>query len=176
MALELLKKEEMCCYQKKLFRVFGIAACALFVFVGGVQCREMYQRTQKQAEKQKTWDALVDYCGQNPDNLYLLDVRSMVSYTGKVGEHRSGQENYLLAGGWMSDTPLLNMRLQGALDGTMLLSELSEKCYYVISVDREVSWLQEYLDSRYEEFVLKKTDIVCADGTEVFYVYSRSKE
>lgn len=138
------------------------------------QFQIMYDRTVEQAMKQRKYEAMVQYCSQQPKTLYLLDVRSMVSYTGKVWQTAKEQENYLLAGGWISASPLVEARLLGAVDGGALLAAGAgdvTDCCYVIAPNRDIAWLQEYLSVRFRDVQLEKIDSVTLDGADIFYVY-----
>ncbi len=163
-------------YKRRMFVLLGVLACSIFLVAGGAQCREMYQRTAAQAQKQKEWEGLLDYCREYPDTLFLLDVLSMVDYSGKVFVCTPGQENHLLAGGWMSDTPLLVTRLKGYPDGGALLEAPEAKCSYIVATKRDTGWLKEYFAFRFKDRSLEKTDSVFVDGVEVFGVYSQSKD
>lgn len=148
----------------------------LLLFTGAWQCKEMYGRTVQQAKKQREWEALLAYCEEQPDMLYLLDVRSMVSYTGRVWDVVQQPENHLLAGGWMSKSPLLEMRLKGATDGGALLADTGNQCCYVVGVHRNIEWLQEYCSIRFGEMPLERIDSILLDGEEIFSVYCHTED
>lgn len=157
-------------------RIIGGAVCILLLLAGLRQSNVMYGRAIQQAEKQKAWEALQQYCEGHPDRLYLLDVRSMVSYTGRVWDTAQQQENHLLAGGWMSNSPLLKQRLKGVADGGELLAEANDQCLYIMAVNRDMKWLQDYCDIRFGEILLEKTDSILLNGEEIFSVYCRTED
>ena len=133
-----------------------------------------------QQEDQKKWKALTAYCKKNNENFYLLDVRSMVSYAGEVWENDSGYANYLLAGGWMSATPLLQSRIDsmGAVDGGELLIRWSKegaRILYIVSPERDVNWLSGYLTQRFGVGQVEQIDSIMLDDEEIFCVYSVSR-
>ena len=154
----------------------GLAAVFLII-AGYVQMTQALEKAVIQEEAQKEWDVLTEYCTGREDCFYLLDVRSMVPYSGRVWEPASGKANYLLAGGWMSRTPLLRERLavMGAKDGGELLvmgEAEGTKIFYIAKSDRDISWLPEYLSSRYGRIMVEKTDSIMLNGEELFSVYS----
>lgn len=157
-------------------QIIGCVAILLLLLAGYRQGREMYGRTIQQAQKQRAWEALLQYCEGHPDTLYLLDVRSMVSYTGRVWDAAQQQENHLLAGGWMSSSPLLIQRLEGAADAGVLLADLEEQCCYVVAVDRDIEWLQDYCNIRFGEMHLERIDSILLDGEEIFNVYCHTED
>lgn len=160
-----------------------VAACCLALLGAGIyQMCEATGRAAEQQETLKKWNALTDYCEAHGDNIYLLDVMSMVSYAGQVWEPTAnGQINYLLAGGWMSGTPLIQERFQllEAADGGELLAGLGRfpgEILYISSSDRSADWLPDYLSQRFGNTEVKLVDRVLLDGQEIFYVYGVTAE
>lgn len=153
----------------------GLAA-VLLIGAGFVQMNETLEKVIAQEETQQEWDVLTEYCAGREDCFYLLDVMSTVSYADRVWETASGKVNYLLAGGWMSRTPLLRERLaaMGAMDGGELLvkGEAEDtRIFYVAKPNRDMSWLSEYLSSRFGEVIVEKTDSIMQGERELFCVY-----
>lgn len=155
-----------------------IVVCCLALLGAGIyQMRTATGRAAEQQEALKEWTALTDYCASHGDNIYLLDVRSMVSYAGRVWEPTAnGQNNYLLAGGWMSGTPLIQERFQmlEATDGGELLvgrGNASGEVLYISSPERSAEWLTDYISQRFGETEVELLDSILLDGQEIFYVY-----
>ena len=165
--------------KKRRFAVMaGISGLSAVLLIGAgfVQMRSALDQAAGQKELQKEWDMLTDYCAGREDCFYLLDVRSMVPYAGGVWDPASGKVNYLLAGGWMSRTPLLTDRLaaMGATDGGELLvmgEAKGTKIFYIAKSDRDINWLSEYLSSRFGEVIVEKTDSIMQGERELFCVY-----
>lgn len=154
---------------------YGLAAL-LLIGAGYVQMKEALDKAAAQEKAQKQWDALTEYCSERKDGFYFLDVYSTVSYAGRVWETPSGKANYLLAGGWMSRTPLLRERLtaMGVNDGGELLVRGEVEgigIFYVAEPKRDMRWFSEYLTSRFGEVIVEKIDSVMLDGEEIFCVY-----
>lgn len=169
--------------KRKHGRSVAVCACILLsLALLGVSVSQMATASENahlQQENQKKWNALTTYCKKNSENFYLLDVRSMVSYAGGVWEKDSGTANYLLAGGWMSATPLLQRRLDslGAVDGGELLirgSEDVDRILYIASPERDVNWLSGYLTQRFGAGQVEQIDSIMLDDKEIFCVYSVS--
>lgn len=136
--------------------------CAALLGASGVACAEKWNRANVQAKEHREWLALTEYCQRNPETTYLLDVYSMVSYSGKVGDVNTQKENFLLTGGWLMASPLMKERL----DEIVL-----ENCRYIIAVDRDVEWLYEFCQERFTGLRLEKMDNISLDGIKLFDVY-----
>lgn len=148
----------------------AVVVSVLCLCVGVHQWTEMYDRTMVNRQEQLAWDAMTEYCEAHPEELFFLDVTSMVSYSGKVFDNETTQENYLLAGGWMSESPLLKGRLEDASDGAELLCRNGEQYKYIVAANRATDWLQEYCESRFQEVEIQKIDTILVNDEEFFYV------
>lgn len=150
---------------------------SLLLFVTGItQMKTALEKVYDQQENQREWNELTAYCVEHSSNLYLLDTMSMVSYAGEVWEGTSEKANYLLAGGWMSATPLLQQRIQslGAVDGGELLTRGvsgDTKILYIVSAERDIDWLSGYLSQRFGRICVEQVDSIMLDGEELFCVY-----
>lgn len=159
----------------------AICACMLLSLVlfavCAVQMRAAAGNAYAQQENQKKWNVLTAYCEEHDGSFYLLDVRSMVPYAGEVWENDTDMADYLLVGGWMSETPLLRNRIDslGAADGGELLVRGMSgdvKVLYIASPEREVDWLSGYLTQRFGTIQMEQVDSILLGGEEVFCVYS----
>lgn len=155
-----------------------ITACCLALFgTGAYQISTAVERAAEQQEALKKWKALTDYCTSHGDNIYLLDVMSMVSYAGQVWEPTAnGQVDYLLVGGWMSGTPLIQERFQmlETADGGELLAGFGKttgEILYISSSERSADWLADYISQRFGNTEVEMMDSIVLDGQEIFYVY-----
>lgn len=155
-----------------------IAACCLALFGAGIyQISAAAERAAGQQEALKKWYTLTGYCAAHDDNIYLLDVKSMVSYAGRVWEPTANvQSNYLLAGGWMSGTPLMKERFRAhdADDGGDLLADrgkASGEILYISSPEHSAEWLTDYLSLRFEEKEVELRDCILLNDQVIFYVY-----
>lgn len=142
------------------------------------QMKVMGERVYAQKEKQKQWNLLTDYCGEHGDNLYLLDVMPMVSFAGEAWETPEGQQNYLLAGGWVSASPLVADRFArlGASDGGDLLVNCemenpSGEVLFVSSPTKDVEWIADYLSKRFGQVKIEQVDSILWMEEELFRVY-----
>lgn len=68
----------------------------------------------QQLEINREEDQLFDFMKSHPENLYLLDVYSVVYHTEyAVRDYDGSYENYLLLGGWVAGSPLVTEKLTG---------------------------------------------------------------
>lgn len=146
--------------------------CCLLLAVGGSRFRLNLSLAREQEDRLGEWEALLAYMEGEPEHTFLLDVYTMVPYGGLQWDTSHGGQNYLLAGGWMTGTPLMKQRLEalGAADGGEAMKENSS-VYFVSDKDRDVSWLEAYLCERFGVCELAPAGQVAVDGTGKFMVY-----
>ena len=146
------------------------------VFVLGAACLLTEQtkaeipKLRAQAGVQAEWDVLKEYCRDNVENLYLLDVFSAVEYGGFQYETDCG--NLMLAGGWMSASPLAGQRFadRGAIDGGQALCD-DPQTIFLADKTVDVTWLEKYLTERFGACMLQPgEEIVCSED-KVFVEY-----
>ena len=133
-------------------------------------------RMENQNIFQSQWDNLKDYCNTREDNLYLLDVYSVVTYADRLYEEES--YNTMLLGGWITGSPLayerFNRAVLGVGDGADTLY-CSDRVFFVTDTNPEVgvdvSWLESYLSKRYGKVVMQQVDTVECGPDKTFAVY-----
>ena len=162
MLLQLLKE----CKRKRFFTGACIAVSVALLGVGISQCVMMMERAEGHADKHEEWLTMKEDCEDNPEYTFLVDVYSTVDYSGKVWE-QPVRENYVLAGGWMSNSPLLKDKVS---------SLKAEECCYVISADRDADWLHEYCKQRLNGVQIEKTDSISQNGRVLFDIYRMAEK
>lgn len=140
----------------------GVLISIVLLVTGISQCVVMCGRAKTYARNHEEWTALTEYCREHPETNYLVDVYSTVDYSGKVWESIDDRENYLLAGGWMTKSPLLMERVKALK---------TENCGYIIAADRNADWLFTYCEQRLNGVQIEKTDSISLGGKALFYVY-----
>lgn len=146
--------------------IAGVISCLLLA-AGVSLCPEMQERLRERARNQEEWRALTTYCDSHPETTFLLDIYSTVDYSGELWSGVQKKENYLLAGGWMSESPLLKERIS---------SLKPEECCYIIAADRETDWLSEYCGEYLGELRMEKTDSIYLKEKVLFDVYRPATE
>ncbi len=89
---------------------------------------------ERQLEINKKEDQLFDFMKSHPENLYLLDVYSVVYHTEyAVRDYDGSYENYLLLGGWVAGSPLVTEKLTGwGYESAFDALERGENVYLVL--------------------------------------------
>ena len=152
---------------------FNICLALMFVVAIGLlgwQIDKDRNRSQEQKLVQKEWSALKEYCESQPETLYLADVFSVVEYGGLLFE--SDAENLMLAGGWMSASPLAEQRMNayGAQDGAQALYK-SENVVFLAENEKDMGWMERYLQSRFGDCELLAGSEIACSPTKVFIEY-----
>lgn len=144
----------------------GIMLAGLLV----VQIRTDAARAVEKKTLQQEWNVLKEYCGNDCDRLYLIDVFSAVEYSGLSFERDS--ENLMLAGGWMSASPLAAERFHAfeAGDGAEALFG-KDQVSFLAQKDRDLTWLEDYLQERFGACALQATSEIPCSPNKVFVEY-----
>ncbi|MBQ6888383.1 MAG: hypothetical protein IJN54_12825 [Lachnospiraceae bacterium] len=133
--------------RKKMSRltVSAIACIIVALSLPAVWSRA-YTSSIKREEINKEWIYLQEYCKENEENYYLIDVYSSVDYTEKMFENvDNSYRNFDLCGGWTAKSPLYEEKLaqRGITDIENDLKE-KENLFFVIKANRDIEWLTEY--------------------------------
>lgn len=131
------------------------------------------------------WNAFLDYCRQNGDGYYLIDVYSSVSYEGAPYSEKlfcnvdNSYKNFDYCGGWIAKSPVSRYKLEKRgfhdMQGALLKGN---GVYFVAAPDRDMEWLVKYYARRGINAECICADEICTDsGDTAFLVYSvRRKE
>lgn len=154
-------------------RVKRIAVVAMILGLVGAGCywwNVTTVKVQQQAEVQNEWTVLKEYCAENVDRLYLVDVFSAVEYADL--QYTADADNIMLLGGWMSASPLAGERFArvDAWDAAEALFA-REEVSLIADKDVDVSWLEEYLQSRFGECGLEAVAEISGGDRKSFVEY-----
>ncbi|MCD7752079.1 MAG: hypothetical protein LUI10_10140 [Lachnospiraceae bacterium] len=157
----------------------GILLAFGLVYLGNHMSRSLSDFEDQYAahmENSKIWDAYREYCLGNPENLYFTDTGSL---TGTGPEnifdvHRTEMENYVLAGGWMANSPLYEEKLEYyGIEGSFTSAlESGGTLYYICSSDQSVQWISYYICPADISVTIQRMDGIYVDGEEVLTVYA----
>ena len=144
----------------------GIMLASLLV----VQIRTDAARAGEKKALQQEWSVLKEYCENDCDSLYLMDVFSAVEYSELSFERDS--KNLMLAGGWMSASPLAAERFAafGVGDGAQALFG-KEQVSFLAQKGRDVTWLEDYLQERFGACDLQAVSEIPCSPNKVFVEY-----
>lgn len=132
------------------------------------------------SESQSDYDTLsrkkltiVEYCKENPDNIYLRDFSSFIG----LCEYATLQENYVCpnyisAGGWLYLSPMYNMFAEkyDFKDVTKSIIE-NENVYYLVSeknYEYTKGLIERYFSSKNKQIETVVTDQLYASGENIF--------
>ncbi|MBO5031602.1 MAG: hypothetical protein J6D08_06920 [Lachnospiraceae bacterium] len=157
--------EEGACKEKG--RKVRIMAAALYLLcIAGAlagfhaNMRTVQAEYDSRAAADANWNRLMDYCRENGNNYYVIDVYSSTSYQGapyseKIFQHVDNSfKNFDICGGWAAKSPLARQKLarcgfkdiQSALVSTQ--GKKSAKAYFAANTGKDLEWLVQYYQKR----------------------------
>lgn len=122
---------------------------------------------------QERWDTLEEYCKNNRDGFYFVDLYSGVGYSEKLfSGWKNESVNYELLGGWIVKSPLMydkfhNFGIKDSLSG---MTE-GEKVFVIANPDKTLSDIVNYIHGQGISGTFAKEDSIVLNGQEVFTVY-----
>lgn len=120
---------------------------------------------------------LDDYAKANPENYYYLDVYSTVSFVEKMfADVDDSRKNYDLMGGWFYKSPLQKENMLRFTDSTAMEEALlKENVYFVAEKDAEVSFIEDYYETKNKNVLLELQDTV-GEGENPFHIYKVTED
>lgn len=161
--------------EKKGKQVIGKAVVILFTLllpvVAFINMKATLEKQDNLIKQNKEDCAIYNYFDENPEKLYLMDVYATVNRTQYAILDNSGKkENYLILGGWITGSPLVEDKLalwgyDSAIDALLH----GENVYFVKKENTGLSL--EVLESIFEGYRLELCDSIYTEGGNVFMVY-----
>lgn len=148
----------------KKIAAWGLAVALLFFCIS--QWRNTFDELKYRDDVQKGWETIKEYCEERPETIFFADVFSVVQYA--ESQYTRDCENIVLLGGWLSASPLSGEIFEkiGVADAGEALYDVKEVRLLAVK-DRDVQWLEEYLQERFGPCELKETGvIVLQDGRD----------
>jgi hypothetical protein len=134
------------------------------------------------AQADSRWNALMNYCEENDDNYYVVDVYSSTSYNGvpyseKIFENvDNSYKNFDICGGWVAKSPLMRQKLS-VMGLKYIQSALyNKKAYFIAECDKDLTWLNRYYNNRGYNVATICTDIIYTDSNEAAFMVYRIEE
>ena len=155
--------------------VFAVCAVAAFTTNAKAAVKEYQDRERVNAG----WEALIDYCRENPDNYYVVDVYSSTSsdgipYSEKMFVNADNHyRNFDLCGGWVAKSPLMNEKLEksGLTDIQTDLCDSNKNVYFIAKADRDVEWLKDYYNEKGQAVDITVADTLTVYDKVLFNIY-----
>lgn len=131
--------------------------------------KDIFRELEYRHKVQKDWDILKEYCAEYPETVYMMDVFSVVPYA--ENQYTKDSENMKIMGGWLSASPLSAQVFAeiGTKDGAEAL--LSDRVRMLVNEERELQWLDIYLEDRFGDCELVVCDRIQLSETGTFLVY-----
>ncbi len=150
-------------------KVAGCVCIGLLMVASFFEWKDTFKELEKRHQIQEEWDDLKAYCAQSPDTVYLMDVFSVVEYA--ETQYNRDAENMMLLGGWLSASPLARevFRQMGVEDAAEAL--LSGNVRLLADKEKELEWLDSYLESRFGACEWIACDEVLLQTGKGFKVY-----
>lgn len=149
----------------KKIAAWGLTVALLFSCLS--QWRNTFDELKYRDDVQKDWETVKEYCEERPETIFFADVFSVVQYAEK--QYTRDCENIVLLGGWLSASPLTGEIFDkiGVADAGAALYDGKEVKLLAVK-DRDVQWLEAYLQERFGPCELKETGvIVLQDGRDL---------
>lgn len=150
--------------KKKVLRVVAAVlymlclVCALTALNSNM--RQVQAEYESRAAADEHWNTLMDYCRENGNNYYVIDVYSSTSYQGTSYSEKmfknvdNSYKNFDICGGWAAKSPIAKQKLeryqfkdiQNALCSTE--ANKSTRAYFVANEGKDLAWLEQYYEKR----------------------------
>lgn len=162
-------------FGKHLRLVTGIVLTACAVSFLPAVWKNTAAGQRERADKNQDYAALQEYCRNNSDNYYLVDVYSTTVFSEKMFDNvDNSMKNYDIIGGWASKSPVNQAALAvyGIQDTEKALLENTN--LYFLSDSRNMDgWLEAYYQSRgikIQALPIKKLDNTVYKDLTVYQV------
>lgn len=150
----------------KLCKLVILAGTAGFMFLigyfGVARIRHVSQENTRRLEESRDLEEVAAYCSAHPEQFYLVDTRSVTNDTERIFDGaKSKYENYIVFGGWLSESPvyLQKLRTEGAENVEEAL--LTGERVFVIAKQEEscpTDYITLYFESRYKGFQMEEIE------------------
>lgn len=143
--------------------------CALVLIcliVGRGQWQETRNKVFRFGYAQDTWQAVRDYCEENPQTTFFWDVFSLSECYDTSDALKP--TNVLMIGGWLTESPLAKERLEalGGKDAAEVLYS-NDNVRLLANDTYDVTWLQEYFANRFGNCELVATNHIVGGGRTI---------
>lgn len=147
-----------------------IAAVSVPILVNDIQ------KTREEKDKRENlnaeWKSLQVYCEEHKDGYYVIDVLSTVNYSEKIYEGREGDyANYEICGGWVANNPVYKEKLAQRDIDSIASALIEDKAFFVTQDSKDVSWLEEYYNSKGISVIMIEEDTIKMGKDSAFMVY-----
>jgi hypothetical protein len=144
--------------------------------------KSLNNEMELRAQADIRWKALAEYCKENNDSYFTIDVYSLTSYNGANYSEKifkdvdNSYRNFDICGGWAAKSPLMREKL--AVSGIKYIQSALylQKAYFIAACDRDVTWLGRYYYSRGYDAAIICVDTIYTDDNEAAFSVYRIEE
>lgn len=123
------QKTESALWKKSVLILGGFLFCMVSILSGRQQSRYIGENNRGQKIYMEGLREIQEYCGSRPQERFLIDSRSLSFYAGSALETSVYHPvNYVIGGGWFSNAPVVQQRLESYLGN-------AEGFYFLIYAD-----------------------------------------
>lgn len=140
-----------------------------------MQLHRSYADACKQQEKNKEWQAVTEYCTAHEDKVYFIDVYSAVPYSEGQYTMQAEPENYVLLGGWLTQSPALADKLERLGMNPAAEGLLRGNGYFICRDNRPLDWITGYYASIGRRVVISEKDRLTVNKDCTFIIYQISQ-
>lgn len=158
----------------KMGYVLGIAIITLFILaLLGDTYKENKDRYVELIAEDSWADNVLPHITADPEHTYLFDVYSLSPVKSYVFDQNQIPENLIVLGGWLQESPLLEMqylnRYEGQIDETFFLTE---DTYFIQSAILPITWLEDYSLSMGYRVELEVVDQIYKGDRAIYTIYN----
>lgn len=141
----------------------------LLIFAAKTMKGTYYYNIQKVYEFQDI-EEIRRFCSENPDNLYFMDIMTMVGLDGQATIQNEGVEkiSYHLLGDWLAYCPLYDKKLRDAGIDNVKEAVCSENAYTIILNAYQLQRFEEYMGN---DYVTEWTKSISGANERLYPVY-----
>ena len=163
----------------KMLKVIICTMCVLYLLVVGEKgMNALRNEFDARSKADLRWNTLMEYCQNNSEYFFVIDVYSSTSYNGAFYSEKifknvdNSYRNFDICGGWVAKSPVARQKLQkyGIKELQKALTE--GKCRFIAASDRDMEWIESYY---FKRNIPVKVDCISTintdDGEEAFKVY-----
>lgn len=157
-------------WSEKRKNILSWALAVLLILACVSRLRTTLAEIEYRNDVQQGWKILKEYCAEQPETLFLADVFSVVQYA--ENQYTRDSENIKLLGGWLSTSPLTQEVFDeiGTADAAEALYA-GDGVKLLIRKDKDVSWMETYLQERFGPCELRETAVIVLHDGEDFAEY-----
>lgn len=152
----------------------GVAYLCVLGALGLIRVRHVYRENTARLEQSADLQDVKDYCALHQDNFYFVDSRSITNDTESIFDGaQSAYENYIVFGGWLSESPVYLQKLADRKVTDAEAALLDSGSVFVIAEEKgqyPIDYISAYFGTKYEDFQMEEIERFGKNGQQ-FCVY-----